>query len=341
MTRPKSIPPVLRCPRCRSAIERDVDPLQCANGHVVPALGTILDCRGVIAGFDVEADRGLAEELLAMGEATFEELLRHYWSRQVDVAAPLAERFVHGDLIGLDRATAVVDQIEELLGGPLEEGAVVLEIGAGTAALGAAIALRAGHVVATDISLAWLTLAARRLTDEGIENVTLVACTADRLPFASGEFDLVVAADVIEHVPDPLAMARSCYHVVRPGGALWLSTPNRLSLTPEPHVRVWGVGLMPRPWGRRLVRRVRGVPYDVHTHSVFELRRTLGATGGAVRVSAPAIAPALRAGYRPTARLLIGAYHVARELPVARSALLGVTPLFHATVEKRKTARSG
>lgn len=335
MTMPRSTAPAILCPQCRSAIECDGDGAKCANGHVVPTLGAVIDCRGAIPSFDADADRALATELLAMATGTFEELLRHYWSRQAGVAAALIERFVRGDLIGADRAAAVADQIEQLLERPLREDDVVLEIGGGTAALGAAIAHRVGHVVATDISLAWLTLAARRLVDQGIANATLVACTGDDLPFDAYAFDLVVAADVIEHVPDPLAMAQSCYRVVRPGGALWLSTPNRLSLTPEPHVRIWGVGFMPRPWGRWLVHWVRGVPYDVHTHSVFELRRTLGTTGGAVRVSAPAIAPAVRGGYRPLARVLIDAYHLARRLPVARSLLLVVTPLFHAMVKKR------
>lgn len=334
MTAVGSMCPPVRCPICESAIDCDGLTARCRGGHAVPMLGRVIDCRGAVDGFDVDADRRVAEELVTMSRATFEELLHRYWAQQAGVAPSLVERFVLGDLIGIDRATTVADQIENLVGRRLDAHAVVLEVGAGTAALGAALATRAAHVVVTDISLAWLTLAARRLSDAGIDNVTLVAATADRLPFGPSEFDLVVAADVIEHVPDPQAMVQACYRVVGPGGVLWLSTPNRTSLTPEPHVRVWGVGLMPRRWGRWLVRRVRDVPYDVHTHSVFELRRTLLRTGGTVEVSAPAIAPALRTGYSPVARLCIGAYHVARTLPVARSVLLLVTPLFHATVAK-------
>lgn len=336
MTAQRATTPVVRCRLCDGPLVLDDGTARCLDGHVAASLRDIIDCRGAIVGFDVDADRRLAEELADMPTASFEDLLRHYWSRQAGVAPDLVERFVHGDLIGTQRAVAVADQISEVVGRATGPETVVLEIGAGTAALGTVLARRAAHVVATDIGLAWLVLAARRLADDGVANVTLVAATADDLPFGPDEFDLVVAADVIEHVPDPLVMARSCYRVLRPGGALWLSTPNRFSLTPEPHVRVWGVGFLPRSWGRRLVQRVRGVRYDdVHTHSVLQLRRTLAATRGTVRVSAPAIAPAVQAGYPAITRRLIAVYDVARRVPFVRQLLLAITPLFHAVVEKR------
>lgn len=40
----------------------------------------------------------------------------------------------------------------------------------------------------------------------------------------SGQFDCVVANDVIEHVPDPRATVKECSELVRPGGLLYLGT---------------------------------------------------------------------------------------------------------------------
>jgi len=51
------------------------------------------------------------------------------------------------------------------------------------------------------------------------------------LPYPDGRFDLVVSMDVIEHVPDPLPWLREALRVLRPGGALFLTTPNYASLT--------------------------------------------------------------------------------------------------------------
>ena len=281
------------------------------------------------------AGEPLAGELARAG-GSFEDLLRRYWAAQPDVAPELVDRFVTGDLVGAARAVAVADQLEAERGAPVDRREVVLEVGAGTAALGTALARRAAFVVASDVSLAWMVLARRRLAEAGLDNVALVVATGDALPFADGTFDLVVAADVVEHVPDAPAFVDACHRVLRPGGTFWLATPNRFSLTPEPHVRVWGVGFLPRAWAPAYVRRMRGVAYDdIRTLSSGELGRLLARTGGAVDVTSPAITAPVAGTYPPLTRRAIGAYNRAREVASLRRLLLAVTPLFHAVVRKR------
>jgi 2-polyprenyl-3-methyl-5-hydroxy-6-metoxy-1,4-benzoquinol methylase len=51
----------------------------------------------------------------------------------------------------------------------------------------------------------------------------------ERLPLADGSFDLIVAAEVIEHLENPRAMCRELFRLLRPGGWLVLSTPNNES----------------------------------------------------------------------------------------------------------------
>ena len=50
--------------------------------------------------------------------------------------------------------------------------------------------------------------------------------TLEALPFADGEFDLVLCSQVIEHVPDAGAAAAELARVLRPGGTLVVSTDN-------------------------------------------------------------------------------------------------------------------
>jgi SAM-dependent methyltransferase len=79
---------------------------------------------------------------------------------------------------------------------------------------------------------------------------------------------------VIEHVGDVPTYLREIDRVLAPGAHAAFATPNRYSLTAEPHVFVWGVGWLPRRWQKRYVKLCSGRSYDfVRLLSVREARR--------------------------------------------------------------------
>ena len=51
----------------------------------------------------------------------------------------------------------------------------------------------------------------------------------ESLPYDSASFDVIVAAEVIEHLENPRFVAREMFRLLRPGGALILTTPNNES----------------------------------------------------------------------------------------------------------------
>ena len=79
--------------------------------------------------------------------------------------------------------------------------------------------------------------------------MSAIAADATRLPFPEHYFDLIILQDVIEHVSERDALLRELARVLTPKGALYLTTPNRLScinIIADPH---WGlplVSLLPR-----------------------------------------------------------------------------------------------
>jgi SAM-dependent methyltransferase len=53
---------------------------------------------------------------------------------------------------------------------------------------------------------------------------------ATPLPFRDASFDALFAGELVEHLPDPRPGVAEFYRVLRPGGTLILTTPNRLRL---------------------------------------------------------------------------------------------------------------
>ena len=62
----------------------------------------------------------------------------------------------------------------------------------------------------------------------GIE--TLWADVSEALPFPDANFDVVVAGELLEHVPDPAAVVAEARRLLRPGGTFVGSVPNAFRL---------------------------------------------------------------------------------------------------------------
>jgi 2-polyprenyl-6-hydroxyphenyl methylase/3-demethylubiquinone-9 3-methyltransferase len=50
--------------------------------------------------------------------------------------------------------------------------------------------------------------------------------SATALPFPDASFDSVISSECIEHTPDPVAAVAEMLRVLKPGGHLFLTTPN-------------------------------------------------------------------------------------------------------------------
>ena len=84
-------------------------------------------------------------------------------------------------------------------------------------------------IVGTDIADGMLETTARAAARAGIEP-ELVRANLEQLPLDDGVFDVVLCAQVIEHLLDPDAAIGELARVLTPGGALVLTTDNSRAL---------------------------------------------------------------------------------------------------------------
>ncbi len=89
----------------------------------------------------------------------------------------------------------------------------------------------AARVIGTDLEPAVVAHVQRTYVHPG-SSVEVHACELMELPLADDEVDLTVSFQVIEHLHDIPGYLASLRRVTRPGGQVWIATPNRLTFTP-------------------------------------------------------------------------------------------------------------
>lgn len=82
----------------------------------------------------------------------------------------------------------------------------------------------AAYVTGVDISKETINHAVKKYKKS---NLTFVECDALELVFPSNSFDVVVSFETIEHLTDQHKMVKEIKRVLRPGGKLLISSPNK------------------------------------------------------------------------------------------------------------------
>lgn len=145
--------------------------------------------------------------------AKFEELAATWWdpqgqSKPLHQINPLRTAFVEQHCEGL-------------------AGKKSADIGCGGGLLSESMALAGADVTAIDMAAASIEVAKLHALETSV-TVDYQQITAEQLATQqAGQFDVVTCMEMLEHVPQPGSVIRSCAELLKPGGYLFLSTLNR------------------------------------------------------------------------------------------------------------------
>jgi ubiquinone/menaquinone biosynthesis C-methylase UbiE len=149
-----------------------------------------------------------AHEIRAANTAYHDVAAAHYDSKWGIDFGPIGRHQVRGKL-------------EKALGGPAPKFARSLEIGAGTGYFTLNLMLEGliGSATCSDISPGMLETLGQNAAELGLSVETQVA-DAERLPFESESFDLLIGHAVLHHIPDLERAMHEFDRVLAPGGTL-------------------------------------------------------------------------------------------------------------------------
>ncbi len=139
------------------------------------------------------------------------------------------QRVFESDPAHQDAASPWYQLVREQIG--QVRGLRVLEVACGRGGFVQEMARAGARVTGCDFSMAALQVGRSKLQPmNGKIRAALIQGDAQRLPFASDSFDMVVSCETIEHVPDADAAMREMWRVARTGARLFLTTPNYANL---------------------------------------------------------------------------------------------------------------
>lgn len=141
----------------------------------------------------------------------------------------------------------------------------VLDIGTGAGYIAEHLASQVKAVTSVDL------VDERKVT----KGYTFVKVSNESLPFKDETFDIVISNHVIEHVGNQQLHVKEILRVLKPGGIVYLATPNKNWIT-DPHYRVPFINWMPTPLANSYLNWLKNQSWDIKPLNVSKLSKLAG-----------------------------------------------------------------
>lgn len=318
---------ILVCPSCRTPLDNRESHYAC--GSCSATYSSWLGIVSLITKHGAEPDATTRKLIDAFPTSTFDELLQLRTTVFSTTDPKLLERYrayrrnmlARGQAF-YEMARSVAQTRDTHIG---QQCGIALGCGVGASMV--CMARDFASVIGVDPSLPDLILAKKACEEFGITNVTLAHCFGENMPVPDEQVDLILAENVLEHVPELASVLGEVRRVLKPGATFVGDCANRYNmLRPEPHVQLWGVGLLPRKWQAPYVmwrRQFAGYDKSVHLKSYWQLRREMTRRLGAE--STIEFPKAVTFGF---SKRIDDVLSVINRLPPLRVMLLVIFPVF-------------
>ncbi len=148
-----------------------------------------------------------------------------------------------------------LDRLRRLLGGDAALRGRILNVGCGTGGFNLVAEQAGARVIGVDADAEAIAICGLKREKGGS---AVVRAAAERLPFPDGTFDVVYCFSSIEHVESVEESVAEMVRVTRPGGLIYVHTPNAWSWY-EGHYKLLWAPFLPAALGR-VYLRARGRP---------------------------------------------------------------------------------
>lgn len=155
-----------------------------------------------------------------------------------------------------EKILALLDEVIDL------RKANILDIGCGSGQIAHEFSKRSAAVSSVDI------------VDERKERkgYSFKLTKSELLPFDDSIFDVVVTNHVIEHTPDQKKHISEVLRVLKPGGYVYLATPNKYWLT-DPHYKLPFISWLPRFLSNRYLHLIHKKEWDIYPLSAHAIKK--------------------------------------------------------------------